>query len=77
MSKAKLLTQPGCGPCISVKKAFTKPGAPEIEEINIRENTEAAQLIRDNGFGGTPVFVFPDGTVTNSVSAMLDYASPE
>ena len=55
-----LLSQPGCGPCIAVK-AFLKKYQIEFEERNVREDTEAAALVRKLSYSGTPVVIAPDG----------------
>ncbi|UPU15950.1 glutaredoxin-like protein [Stenotrophomonas virus Jojan60] len=55
-----LLSQPGCGPCIAWKAAFKKYDI-EFNERNVRNDPEAAALVRELGYSGTPVVIAPDG----------------
>jgi glutaredoxin-like protein NrdH len=55
-----LLSQPGCGPCIAVK-AFLNKYEIQYEERNVRTDSEAAALVRELEYTGTPVVIAPDG----------------
>lgn len=53
-------TQPGCGPCIAVKKKLQKLDIP-YEERDVTEPGIADEVVA-LGYTGTPVIVAPDGT---------------
>lgn len=53
-------TQPGCGPCVSVKAKLRKLDVP-FEEIDVTQG-DNAERVRALGYQGTPVTVRPDGT---------------
>lgn len=58
-----LYSQPGCGPCVSLKRALKTTGL-DFDEVNVREDEVARDLIRDLGYQGTPVLVIRDEFAT-------------
>lgn len=61
-----VLTQPGCNPCENVKR-YMKMRKIDFNEVNVREDAEAAKLASDLGYLGTPVIVVKDsdGTIVD------------
>lgn len=59
MNDAILYTQPGCGPCIGLKRKLINDGH-TFTEVNIREDAAAAERIRELGYTGTPVLEYSD-----------------
>lgn len=63
MTEVELLTQPGCGPCIAAKRmleGFVDEHPISLTVRNIREDEDAAEIIRNSQYGGTPVVVIGD-----------------
>lgn len=54
--EVELLTQPGCGPCTASKRMLEALPI-TLTVRNIREDEEAADIIRNSQFSGTPVVV--------------------
>lgn len=57
MSRPKeviLYTQPGCGPCVAVKRFLVKHEIAHLT-LDIRENPEALKRVQELGYNGTPV----------------------
>lgn len=54
--KVTLYTQPGCMPCMATKRALTNRGVPH-DVVDVRQDEEAAELLRSRGFPGTPVVI--------------------
>lgn len=59
MNDVILYTQPGCGPCIALKRKLGADGH-DFREVNIREDAAAADRIRELGYVGTPVVEYAD-----------------
>lgn len=74
--KPTLLSQPGCGSCIFVKKAFDKDGV-LLDVVNIREDDLWWEWMADKELKSTPVLVFSDSTYTQNVQEMYDYAKAQ
>lgn len=49
-----LYTQPGCGPCIAVKRQLTTRNIP-FELKDIRQDANALARVKELGYTGTPV----------------------
>jgi glutaredoxin-like protein NrdH len=54
-----LYSQPGCGPCIAVKRDLQKRAIPFVT-VDIREDPNGAARVAELGYGGTPVTVAGD-----------------
>ncbi len=67
MSNAKILmyTTKWCSDCRRVKM-FLQQKQVDYDEVDIEENSEAAEIVEklNNGFRSVPTIIFPDGTVT-------------
>ena len=59
MNDVILYTQPGCGPCIGLKRKLTTDGH-DFREVNIREDVSAQARIAELGYTGTPVVEYTD-----------------
>lgn len=59
MNDIILYTQPGCGPCIGLKRKLTSDGH-DFREVNIREDVSAQARIAELGYTGTPVVEYTD-----------------
>src|SRR5699024_8522915 len=59
MNDVILYTQPGCGPCIGLKRKLTTDG-PIFREVNIREAAGAQARVAELGYTGTPVVEYTD-----------------
>lgn len=59
MSAITVFSQPGCGPCISVKTHLKRAGV-GFEVRDITKDDEAAETVRQLGYLGTPVTVAGD-----------------
>lgn len=57
-----LYSQPGCMPCRATKRQLDQAGAP-YTIIDVTQNPDAADHIRELGYTGTPVVTvdLPDG----------------
>ena len=55
-----LYTQPGCGPCVGVKRALDAAGIPYTLR-DIRSDEDAYARLVELGYSGTPVVEHPDG----------------
>ncbi|AXQ64468.1 NrdH-like glutaredoxin [Gordonia phage Neville] len=71
-----LLSQPGCGSCIFVKKAFESNAAP-LAVVNIRAVPEWLDWMAERELKSTPVLVYPDGEWTQNTQEMYDYAKAQ
>ncbi|WP_050053366.1 glutaredoxin domain-containing protein [Pseudarthrobacter siccitolerans] len=49
-----------CGPCFMTKKKLKKHGL-AFTELNVEENEDAAQFLRDAGYTEAPVVMTSDG----------------
>lgn len=54
-----LYSQPGCGPCIGLKRKLTSDGH-VFEEINVQADEAARNRIKELGYSGTPVVEYTD-----------------
>jgi glutaredoxin-like protein NrdH len=54
-----LYSQPGCGPCLMVKRQLTARNLP-FQIKDIREDASALEHIKTLGYHGTPVLEFGD-----------------
>ena len=59
MNDIILYTQPGCGPCIGLKRKLASDGH-DFREVNIREDVSAQARIAELGYTGTPVLEYTD-----------------
>lgn len=59
MNDVILYSQPGCGPCIGLKRKLISDGH-TFTEVNIREDDAAADRVRELGHPGTPVVEYTD-----------------
>ncbi|QGH75838.1 NrdH-like glutaredoxin [Gordonia phage Syleon] len=73
MGNTTLLSQPGCGSCIFVKKAFEKNGVPLVV-LNIRQTESALEWMQARGLKSTPVLIYEDNTFTQNTQEMYEYA---
>lgn len=55
----RLYTQPGCGPCASLKASFRRAGV-AFEEINVRESDGALAFMKANDITSTPFVQYVD-----------------
>lgn len=55
-----LYSQPGCGPCVGVKRHLDANDIPYVIK-NIREDEDAAARVISLGYSGTPVVEHPGG----------------
>lgn len=61
MLNVKLYTQEGCQPCVATERKLTKEGI-EFSTVDIRENPDGEQMVRDLGYSGTPVVYVDENT---------------
>lgn len=59
MSQITVFSQPGCGPCVSVKLHLRKAGVSFVER-DVTVDPEAAAVVRELGYQGTPVVTAGD-----------------
>ncbi|QDM55993.1 NrdH-like glutaredoxin [Gordonia phage Trax] len=76
VSTPTLLSQPGCGSCIFVKKAFDANKVPLVV-LNIRQTESAFEWMQARGLKSTPVLLYPDGEWTQNTQEMYDYAKAQ
>ena len=69
----ELLTQPGCGPCIASKRMLSGLNV-DVTYRNVQEDAEAAQIIRESRFTGTPVVII-DGELYHGTDRDAIYAA--
>lgn len=59
MAQIDVYTQPGCGPCVTVKMHLKRAGI-AFTEHDITADPDAADTVRELGYQGTPVVVAGD-----------------
>ncbi|UDL15332.1 NrdH-like glutaredoxin [Gordonia phage Kudefre] len=73
MGNTTLLSQPGCGSCVFVKRAFSEKNVP-LEVVNIRVDADAFGWMQERELKSTPVLIYEDGTFTQNTEEMYQYA---
>lgn len=61
MPEITVYTKTVCQPCKATKRKLAKHSIP-FTEINVEENADAAQFLRDGGYTEAPVVITSDGT---------------
>lgn len=59
MNDIILYSQPGCGPCLGLKRKLASDGH-IFREINVREDEAALARVKELGHPGTPVLEYTD-----------------